>query len=411
MDTATGGYNGIRDALRQRLAEPRPGRIHVVVGPRQVGKTHLLLEIAKGIGDGAIYLPADAPEAALAGWWELHFRDALRRAESRPITLLVDEVQYLPRWDRLIKAAYDEVCRLGANVHIVLTGSAALGVGAGVNETMAGRFELLELRHWSPRDIARAFGLRKADACEQYVRLGSFPGAESLKPDSLRWRAYMRDAIVSPALGRDLLLLDQVRRPALLRQLFAVASGHPAQIVSLNKLAGAIQDAGALDTIAHYLGLLERAYLMAPLSKWSRGEPRRRSSPPKLIPLSNAFLAATRQSAPPLPESDPAEWGAWLENACIAFALNAGHTVHYWRAEPLEVDAVLVGPWGNWAIEIKAGRFASGDLRGLLEFVRRYPEFRPAVVCDEASAPIARAVGVRALEWREYLWDGLAGSA
>jgi predicted AAA+ superfamily ATPase len=409
MDVPSGGYYAIRDVLHKRLTEPPPGRFQVLVGPRQVGKTHLLLDIAQDLGDGAIYLAADAPEAALSGWWELNFREALRRAKRQPFTVLVDEAQYLPGWDRLIKAAYDEVHRIGAQVRFVLTGSAALGVGKGVNETMAGRFERLELRHWSPRDLARAFGLPKASACEQYVRLGCFPGAQAFVSDQQRWRAYIRDAIIAPAIGRDLLVVEPVRRPALLRQAFAVASGHPAHIVSLNKLSGALEDAGALETIAHYLELLERAYLVAPVRKWARGEVRRRASPPKLVSLSNAFPAASRHSAPPLPEYEPADWGVWLENACIAFALNSGQNAHYWRDENLEVDLVLEGSWGNWALEVKGGSFTTGELRGLLEFVRRNPTFRPAVICREDQAPAARAAGIAALDWEDYLWDGLAG--
>jgi len=50
--------------------------------------------------------------------------------------------------------------------------------------------------------------------------------------------AYVKDAIIDPAIGRDVLALGTVRRPALLRQVFAPATGCPAQIVSLQKLQG-----------------------------------------------------------------------------------------------------------------------------------------------------------------------------
>jgi len=56
---------------------------------------------------------------------------------------------------------------------------------------------------------------------------------------------------------------------------------------------------------------------------------------------------------------DPATWGRWVENACIAQAWNAGQNVHYWRAEPLEVDMVLSGSWGVWAVDVKTGAVAA----------------------------------------------------
>ena len=97
------------------------------------------------------------------------------------------------------------------------------------------------------------------------VRFGSYPGAVELEKTPARWRAYLRDAIIEPAIGRDMLALGTVRKPALLRQVFAVAAGSPAQIISLQKMQGQLQDSGALETVAHYLALLQDAYLIASL--------------------------------------------------------------------------------------------------------------------------------------------------
>lgn len=55
----------------------------------------------------------------------------------------------------------------------------------------------------------------------------------------------------------------------------------------------------------------------------------------------------------------------------------------YWREEPLEVDAVIDGSWGSWVIEVKTGSLTSGELKGIGEFVRRHPKYRPLVVCDD----------------------------
>jgi len=122
--------------------------------------------------------------------------------------------------------------------------------------------------------------------------MGSYPGAFELRGDIPRWSAYVRDAILEPAIGRDILALAVVRKPALLRQVFGVAASSPAEIVSLQKIQGQLQDAGALETIAHYLQLLEEAYLVAPLGRYSSRPARQRAAPPKLITLNNALLAA-----------------------------------------------------------------------------------------------------------------------
>lgn len=191
----------------------------------------------------------------------------------------------------------------------------------------------------------------------------------------------MRDAIVEPAIGRDMLVLAPIRRPALLRQVFGVALAAPAQIVSLQKLQGQLADGGALETIAHYLTLLEEAFLVAPLAKHARSRALcLRAAPPKLVVLNQALLAAADPRRGPDPVTEAARFGAWVENACLAHAWNSGQEVTYWREEPLEVDGVLDGSWGQWAIEVKTGAVSTADLRPLLEFVRRFPDYRPLLV-------------------------------
>ncbi len=223
-----------------------------------------------------------------------------------------------------------------------------------------------------------------------------------------RWRAYVRDAIIEPAIGHDVLALGAVRRPALLRQVFAVAVGSPARIVSLQKIQGQLQDSGALETVAHYLALLQNAYLVAPIEKYSPEASRRRASPPKLMTLNNGLLSAMHPDGAPDRKQEPERFSNWVKNACLAFGVNQGQRVTYWREEPLEVDAVFEGSWGNWAIEVKTGRFSSQDLRGLTEFCRRYPAFTPLVVTAPGNEETARRYGLRSISWEAFLLTGPA---
>jgi predicted AAA+ superfamily ATPase len=399
-------YEASKETLLKRLREPAPGRIQLLTGPRQVGKTTLLLEIAKQFGDAAIYAAGDEPDAALPGFWDRRWAMAESRAQQGPAVLLLDEVHHLPDWAKQLKGYWDRLRRLRIPVHVVATGSSALHVGTGSRETMAGRFERITLTHWSASSIAEAFHIQSEAAPQRLVQFGSYPGAVALENDLARWRAYIRDAIIEPAIGRDVLSLGTVRRPALLRQVFAIAAGSPAQIVSLQKLQGQLLDKGALETVAHYLQLLEEAYLVAPLERFSLRAHRRRSAPPKLVTLNNALLSAMHPDGPPNPERDPARFGAWVENACLAFAVNQGQLVTYWREEPLEIDAVLEGTWGQWAIEIKTGGFDAQDLKGLLEFCRRNPKFTPLVVGTEDSKRAAQRHQVPAVSWKQFLLTG-----
>lgn len=408
MNTALSehAYGPVLAELVRRLKEPAPGRVQLLTGPRQVGKTTLLGEIEAKWRGKAIYLAADAPEASLPGWWERQWQRARELAATTGrAVLLLDDLQYLPGWSRLLKHESDRLRRERLPLHVVVTGSSALKLGSGARETMAGRFEHLRLLHWPAAELVKRLRLGRVIATEFVVTHGSYPGAVALRHDNRRYQRYILDSIIEPAIGRDMLLTEVVRKPALLRQVFAVATGHPAQILSLQKLQGAISEAGSLSTVAHYLRLLEEACLVAAVTKYSRHVVRQRAAPPKLVTLNNALFAAAGDRAPQ-PKADPERWGRWVENACIALAWNAGQQIWYWREEQHEVDFISRGSWGCLAVEVKTGAYTSRDLAGLLEFQRRFPDVDPLVLCDPGLEAVALQLGLPAQSWKDFLYDG-----
>jgi hypothetical protein len=370
------------------------------------------LELTQELGEKALYAAADSPEAALPGFWERLWARATETAAAGGVSaVLIDEIQHLANWAVRLKGEWDRLRRNRLRIHVVATGSSALRLASGSKESLAGRFERLTLAHWPAGTLARTFKLSTDEAAALLVRMGSYPGAFELRNDPERWAAYVRDAIVEPAIGRDILALAAVRRPALLPQVFAIAAASPAQIVSLQKLQGQMQDRGALETIAHYLQLLEEAYLVAALEKHAQRTARRRAAPPKLVTLNNALCAVVDPRGIPDPRHEPARFGAWVENACLAFAWSAGQRVAYWREEPLEVDGVIDGSWGSWVIEVKTGPLSAVDMRGLLEFNRRFPKYRPLLVCDRTELATAARLRVPAMSWKEFLLNGPAPEA
>lgn len=403
-------YAECRALLRRRVAEDAPGRIQLLSGPRQVGKTTLLLELAKERPNSALYAAGDSPEAVLPGFWERLWSRAERLALTSRTLVLLDEAHLLHNWAIRLKGEWDRFRRRKIPIHVVATGSAALQLSAGSRESLAGRFEKITLTHWIAASLTASFGMTAEEAADVIVNHGSYPGAIPYLKDSARWSAYVRDAILEPAIGRDILALAPVRKPALLRQVFGVCASSPAQIVSLQKIQGQLQDSGALETLAHYLELLEEAYLVAPLKKHAARSSRRRSAPPKLVTLSNALLAVVDPQGIPSNDTDPARFGTWVENACLAHAWICGQRVSYWREEPYEVDGIIEGTWGSWAVEIKTGMVRATDLQGLLEFTRRHPSYRPILICDTAALPTAERAGIEAATWREFLNKGLPGA-
>src|SRR3990170_2478739 len=148
------------EALARRLAEPRRF-IQAVAGPRQVGKTTLVQQVTGASGLATRFASADEPTLRGAGWiaqqWEAA-RRAARDAGRRGAVLVLDEIQKVPGWSETVKRLWDEDTRAGLGLRVFLLGSSLLLVGRGLTESLAGRFELIRVPHWSFAEMREAFG-------------------------------------------------------------------------------------------------------------------------------------------------------------------------------------------------------------------------------------------------------------
>src|SRR5262245_43119346 len=104
-------YTGCQQLLLARLREPAPGRIQLLTGPRQVGKTTLLLDLAQTLGEAAQYVAGDDPQAGLPGFWERLWTEAETRASRGTAVLFIDEIQHVAEWSRRLKGQYDRLRR------------------------------------------------------------------------------------------------------------------------------------------------------------------------------------------------------------------------------------------------------------------------------------------------------------
>ena len=183
-------------------------------------------------------------------------------------------------------------------------------------------------------------------------------------------------------LARDVLQMSKVAKPVLLRHLFALAATLPAQCVSYTKMLGQLHDAGNTTTLAHYLKLLESAFLASGLELFSRGVQIKRGSSPKLILWNNALVNALSTWSFADSLADTVWWGRLVENAVGAHLCNSltsvEYSVTYWREGDYEVDFVIARGRDIWAIEVKSGR--SGKAAGMTRYRARYPEAQTLLV-------------------------------
>ncbi|MCC7455601.1 MAG: ATP-binding protein [Nitrospira sp.] len=342
--------------LAARLGEPRRF-VQVVAGPRQVGKSTLVQQVAAGLAAPVRYVSADEPTLRGADWigqqWEAARLEAGGKAGA---VLVLDEIQKIPAWSETVKRLWDEDTRRKRPLKVVLLGSAPLLIAQGLTESLAGRFETLRLPHWSYSEMRAAFGF----TLDQYLVFGGYPGAAPLAHHPARWSRYIADSLIETSISRDVLLLTRVDKPALLRRLFELACRYSGQVLSYTKMLGQLQDAGNSTTLAHYLDLLAAAGMVCGLPKYAGDAARSRASSPKLQVLNTALMTVASGASPHEARTDREFRGRLVESAVGAHLANAAAAgeceVFYWRERGQEVDFVVRARNRLVAIEVKSGR-------------------------------------------------------
>lgn len=373
--------------LTRRLREARRF-IQAVTGPRQVGKTTLVRQVIESHKLRARFASADEPTLRGSSWieqqWEAARIEAAESGKSGSI-LVLDEVQKIPNWSETVKRLWDEDTHARIPLKVLLLGSAPMLISQGLTESLAGRFELLHLPHWSYSEMQTAFGW----SLDQYIFFGGYPGAASLVRDEQRWRRYILDALIETTIARDVLLQTRVDKPAMLRRLFELGCRYSGQVLSYTKMLGQLQDAGNSTTLAHYLDLLAGVGMVCGLQKFAGEAVRQRGSSPKLQVFNTALMSA--QSAHTFKEAkaDREYWGHLVESAVGAHLVNAAAAgeceVLYWRDRNFEVDFLIRHGQVVTAIEVKSGR-ASAARSGLNMFAEAFKPHRKLLVGADGIA-------------------------
>jgi predicted AAA+ superfamily ATPase len=370
----------IHDKLLARLKEKRRF-VQVLAGPRQVGKTTLVRQVMAVAKIPAQYASADEPALRDRTWLEQQWDAArLKAGEGKSGALLVlDEIQKVAHWSSLVKSLWDADTHSGIPLKVVLLGSSPLHIQSGLTESLAGRFEVIAVPHWSFAEMREAFGW----TLQQYIYFGAYPGAAGLISDPERWRRYILDSLIETTISRDILLLTRVDKPALLRRLFQLGCAYSGKVLSYQKMIGQLTDAGNTTTLAHYLELLQAAGMLAGLSKYAHGQIRQRGSSPKLQIMNTALMSAHDGRSFTQARRDGEHWGRLVESCIGAHLLNssfgANISVTYWRERNHEVDFVLQEGKSTVAIEVKSGNRREA-LPGMEAFVRQFKPKRQLLV-------------------------------
>lgn len=366
--------------LRERIGEPRKF-IQVLAGPRQVGKSTLVGQVLNDVTIPYMLENADGVNHEDTDWirrvWE-SVRIAMLLQHKKEYLLVIDEVQKIDNWSEAVKAEWDRDSREGRNLKVVLLGSSRLLIRKGLTESLAGRFELIRITHWSYAEMRDAFGY----TLDQYIYYGGYPGPAAMIGNEKRWKKYIKDSLVAPAIEKDVIMTSNIYKPALMKRTFELGCGYSGELLSLTKMIGQLQDAGNVTTIAGYIDILSQCALLCGLQKYANDDSRKYNSIPKFQVFNNALLTTYKGRSFLQDRQDTEAWGRWVESAVGAYlvcqAEELEYKVYYWRERSDEVDFIVISDDVTLAIEVKSGRRKMNN--GLPKFTEAFHPTRSFVV-------------------------------
>lgn len=354
-----------RQAEQQLLKVLESGKVIILTGARQVGKTTLIRHVlaSKRVAMLNFDVPFDAARFKAAS--VLPPADALKSLGD-PEFLVIDEAQREPETSRIVKGWYDS----GLPVRIVLLGSSALNLLSQTTESLTGRnrklllppltmHEALSAESWYSsvypdtvldREMAPQF----RNFLLKNMVFGGYP--EVVTTDE---KVSLLQNLTGDYLWKDILRLGSVRTPELLRRLLALLAYQTGSEISVNEIAG--QLGMARQTVERYLDLLEETFVIFHLNSFSTN-PRKEIAKSKKIffwdtGIRNALLNWFDLS------EQRADIGALFENYLIAEIMKrnlhnpAPAELHFWRSRGgTEVDLILKEGERLQGFEIKWSR-------------------------------------------------------
>jgi len=244
----------------RKLIEQRwdSGKAIIILGPRQVGKTTLLREICKEKGD-FLFLNADENEVVVLLEHTNELR--LRQLIGNNKIVFIDEAQRIPNVGLTLKIITDQI----PEVRLLVSGSSSLDLASEINEPLTGRKWEFKMFPISWAELVKHYGLLDArKQLEQRLIFGMYPDVIT----SLGDEREVLGQLSGSYLYRDVLQYGNIRKPDLLDKLLTALALQLGSEVSYNELAQLLQI--DRNTVEHYIGLLEKSYIVFRLSPLSR---------------------------------------------------------------------------------------------------------------------------------------------
>lgn len=337
------------------------GKVILLIGSRQVGKTTLIKHLLQGKHVHYLNFDLEIDKARFSAASKLDPDEAMQVFQN-PDFLVIDEVQRLPEATRVIKGWYDADCP----VRMVLLGSSSIQIVDQAAESLAGRnrkrilppltfWEVVRSRKWaeglSRIQIQRHYQDQLRVMLMSCLAFGHYPEAVT----SSEKREYLLN-LTSDLLWKDFRAMGLIKSPETLTRLLMLLAHQVGSEVSVHELS---KSSGlARPTVERYISLLEQTYILFRLPAFSRNQRKEISKSHKIYfwdtGIRNAMLNSF--SIQPIRPDIGALWENWVVAEMARQNLFSGERkkLYFWRSRSgSEVDLVIQHDDTLWAFEIK----------------------------------------------------------
>lgn len=248
--------NFLNRTYQDLLKYLKTGKVLVLYGARQVGKTTLLKNFLKTTPLQAKFVSGD----------NLKIQTILGSREFAKIQgfcegyqlLIIDEAQNIPQIGLGLKIIVDNVPK----IKVLVTGSSSFDLANQVGEPLVGRKKTLTLYPFSQAELLQSqnkFELQERLA--EYLIYGSYPEVILAKTKKQKIEYLLE--ISEAYLFKDILALEKIKNSQTLMQLVQLLALQVGSEVSLNELANKLRI--SVKTVARYLDLLEKSFVLKSL--------------------------------------------------------------------------------------------------------------------------------------------------
>jgi len=320
-----------------------------LLGPRQVGKTTLALEMVEAhVQKPVVYLDLELDiDLAKLTDAESYLRNLAGKL------LIIDEVQRRPELFRVLRGLVDQRKRAGEpNAQFLLLGSASRDLLQQSSESLAGRIRYLELTPFSAPELLAAEG--GTFSLDRLWLRGGFPLSYLAPDDEESWR--WRSDFIATYVERDIPQLGVKVASRRMRRFWTMLSHLHGQQLNFSALGKSLEVSHT--TIRNYLDLLTDLYMVRQLPAWSGNVKKRLVKSPKVYLRDSGLLhrllsIATFEDLQGHPVLG-ASWEGLVVEHILRVLPDQWQASYYRTASQTEVDLVLEkGVQERWAIEIK----------------------------------------------------------